>query len=215
MERSPPTASSRTTTSSPCFPTSACRISREGGRAGAAPELSRRRLRHPACKLRARIHSELPERLAQVVLDRARADEQQGGDLSVRVSLGHEARDLRLLWRQLSKGIDGAFASMLAGRFQFDACALGECLHTEVGEEVVRRPQLTACIKASALTSQPLAVEQVSASEIDGSPRSTESVECFEIKLLGPLIFRQERLGARRDPEGPVRPAHPGHLRET
>src|SRR5207237_3137435 len=97
-------------------------------------------------------------------------------------------------------------------RFQLDACALAERLHAEVGEEVMRRPQLIACIKASALTSQPLAVKQVSASEIDGSPRPTESVECLEIQLLGPLIFRQERLRARRDPEGPVSPAHPGPL---
>src|SRR6202521_5024366 len=123
------------------------------------------------CELRARLHSELAEHLEQVVLDCARTDEQLSGDLSVRVSLRHKARDLCLLRRQLTKAIDGAFSSMLAGRFQLDACAPGERLHAEVGEEVMRRPQLTACIKASALTSQPLAVEEVSACEIDGNPR--------------------------------------------
>ena len=127
----------------------------------------------------------------------------------------HKAGDLRLLRRQLTKGVDGASAGMLAGRFQLDACALGERLHAEVGEEVVRRPQLPACIDASALTSQPLAVEEVSASEIDGHPRPTESFDRLDIELLGSLVFREQRLRARRDPEGPVRPAHPGHLRET
>jgi hypothetical protein len=65
------------------------------------------------------------------------------------------------------------------------------------------------------LTSQPFAVEEVSTSEIDRYPRSTESIHCLDIELLGSLIFRQERIRARRDPEGPVRPARPGHLRET
>ena len=153
--------------------------------------------------------------LAQVVLDRARADEQLRGDLAVRVSLRHEARDLRLLRRQLTQGVDGAFASVLAGRLQLDARALGERLHAEVGEEAVGRPQLPACINASALTSQPFAVEEVSTSEIDGHPSSTESVDRLDVELLGSLIVREERLRARRDPEGPVRPAHPGHLRET
>ena len=108
-----------------------------------------------------------------------------------------------------------AFAGVLAGRFQLDACALGERLHPEVGEEVMRGPQLFSCVDAPALTSQPLTVEQVSASEIDGHPRPTESFDRLDIASLGLLIFDQQRLRACRDPEGPVRPAHPGHLRET
>jgi hypothetical protein len=40
----------------------------------------------------------------------------------------------------LTEAIDAASASMLAGRFQLDACALGERLHPEVGEELVRLP---------------------------------------------------------------------------
>jgi hypothetical protein len=97
---------------------------------------------------------------------------------------------------------------MLAGGFQLGACALGERLHAEVGEKVVRRPQLLSCIDAPASTSQPLTVEKVSTSEIDGNPRSTEAVDRLDMELLGPLIFHKERLRARRDPEGPVRPAH-------
>ena len=50
---------------------------------------------HAVRKLRARLDAELAEHLAQVVLDRARADEQVSGDLAIRVSLGRKARDLR------------------------------------------------------------------------------------------------------------------------
>ena len=126
-----------------------------------------------------------------------------------------QARNLRLLRRQLTERVDGASARMLAGRFQLDACALGERLHPEVGEEVVRRPQLRARIEAPALTSQPLTVEEVGTSEIDGHPGSTESIDRLDVERLGSLIVDEERLRARGDPEGPVRSAHPGHLRET
>ena len=83
---------------------------------------------------------------------------------------------------------------MFAGRLQFDACALGERLHPEVGEEVVRRPQLCAGVKASPVTSQPFAVEEVGASEIDCHPRSAESVDRLDVECLGSLIVGQERL---------------------
>ena len=54
--------------------------------------------------------------------------------------------------------------------------ALGERLHPEVGEELVGDPQLLACVKASALPSQPLAVQEVGPGEIDRHSRSTEPV---------------------------------------
>jgi hypothetical protein len=50
-----------------------------------------------AAELLAGANVELGEHLAQVVLDSARADEQLGADLRVRLSLGGEPRDLRLL----------------------------------------------------------------------------------------------------------------------
>ena len=125
----------------------------------------------------------------EVVFDRAGADEQLSGDLSVRVSLRDKAGDLRLLRRQLTKGIDGPDANMLAGRFQFDARALGKGLRPEVGEEVMRCTQLRSCVDSPTLTSQPLTVEQVSASEIDGHPSPTESFDRLDIAFLGSLIF--------------------------
>src|SRR6266566_10071140 len=64
---------------------------------GVARQLRRRSGRvagkHPL-ELGAGVDAELEEHLAQVVLDRARADEQLGADLGIRQSAVGEARDL-------------------------------------------------------------------------------------------------------------------------
>src|SRR5438309_11635174 len=93
-------------------------------------------------ELRSRGHVELPERLAQVVFDGARADEEWGGDLAVRVAIGRETRDLRLLRRELVERVGGPLSCMLARRLQFDPRALGEGVHPEVHEELVRGSEL-------------------------------------------------------------------------
>jgi len=51
-----------------------------------------------------------------VVLDGARADEQLGRDVSIRVSVCRKPRDLTLLWRELVECLDGPFAGVLTGR---------------------------------------------------------------------------------------------------
>ena len=71
-------------------------------------------------------------------------------------------------WSSVSHG---PFAGALAGRLQLDPRALGERLHPEVGEEVVGDPQLLARVKASALASQPLAVEQMRPREVQTKAR--------------------------------------------
>src|SRR5947208_12771905 len=68
-----------------------------------------------AVELVARADVELGEDLAQVVLDRARTDEQPGADLGVRESVAGEPGDLGLLGGQLVPGLDGALADSLAG----------------------------------------------------------------------------------------------------
>src|SRR5260221_13870492 len=87
-----------------------------------------------AVELAAGADAELGEDLAQVVLDRARADEQPGADLRVGQPLPGQPRDLSLLggqrmtglagWR--AGGLRGALADGLAGGPQLAAGALGE-----------------------------------------------------------------------------------------
>jgi hypothetical protein len=75
-----------------------------------------------------------------VVLDRARADEQLSGDLSVRISLCHEARDLRLLRSQLAERVHRPVAGMLPCRRELESSAFGERLHPELDAMFIAKP---------------------------------------------------------------------------
>src|SRR4051794_23121122 len=84
------------------------------------------RLEDVASELRPRLHIELPEDLAQVVFDGARADEELRGDLDVCLPLRDEPRDLCLLGREVVSGLGGAFASVFARRAELNTCSLRE-----------------------------------------------------------------------------------------
>src|SRR6185312_13634514 len=149
------------------------------------------RLEHVAGELRPRLHLELPEDLAQVVFDRARADEELGGDLDVRLALRDEPRDLCLLWREVVLRLDGAFASVFARRAELDACSLRESFHTELGEQLVRHAQLLARVHTPAGASQPLAVEEMRAGEVKPAPSRREALDRVPVQAF--------RYGAVRD----------------
>jgi hypothetical protein len=87
------------------------------------------------------------------------------------VSLRGKARDLCLLRGELVERAHGPLPGPLAGRLQLDPGALGERLHPEVGEKLVGDSQFLACVKASALPSQPLAVEQMRPHEVHTKAR--------------------------------------------
>jgi len=79
-----------------------------------------------------------------VPLHRARAEEQLGADLRVRLPAGSQARNLHLLRGQLVERLDRALAHCLAGGQQLAAGALGERLHAHVREHRVGDSQLLA-----------------------------------------------------------------------
>jgi hypothetical protein len=70
--------------------------------------------------------AELGEHFAQVVLDRARADEQPGADLRVGEPMPGQPRDLGFLGGQLNGRLDGVLARGLACRLQLAPGQLGE-----------------------------------------------------------------------------------------
>src|SRR5205085_9682625 len=72
-----------------------------------------------------------------------------------------------------------------------------------------------AAIDATALTPQPLAVEEMRPGEVDGHAGSAESVDRLQMEALGTRAVHAQRRRARPDPEGPVGPGHPGHFIET
>src|SRR6476620_3531538 len=90
------------------------------------------RLEDVARELCPRLHIELPEDLAEVVFDGARADEELRGDLDVRLPLRDEPRDLCLLRREVVGRLGGPFASVFARCAELDACSLRESFHAEL-----------------------------------------------------------------------------------
>jgi hypothetical protein len=75
-----------------------------------------------------------------VPLDRARADEQEGADLRVRVAVGRQLRDLGFLRGEFVAGLDTALADGLTGRRQLAPGALGERIGSDRRQYLVRGP---------------------------------------------------------------------------
>src|SRR5262245_33303698 len=83
-------------------------------------------VREHGAKLSAVVDVELAEHLAQVVLDRARAEEELGADLRVGVPVAHQPCDLDLLGRQGVARVIGDSGHGLASGEQLTASTLGE-----------------------------------------------------------------------------------------
>src|SRR5580693_4249689 len=117
-----------------------------------------------AAELAARADVELGEDLAQVVLDRARAEKQPGADLRVREALAGQPGDLGLLGGQVERGGYGAFAGGgLAGGLQLAPSPRRERRHSHRIQHAVGRAQLLARVSTAALSAQPLPVQQMGA----------------------------------------------------
>jgi hypothetical protein len=117
-------------------------------------------------ELVAGLHAELAERFAEVVVDRARADEQLGRDFLVGGPICREPGDLRFLGGQVVARLDAPLAGVLTGRLQLDPSAPGERLHAELAKQLVSGAQLLARVAAPVLAAQPFAVQKVSAGEL-------------------------------------------------
>src|SRR5215475_9510267 len=82
-------------------------------------------------ELPARGDTELREHVAQVPLDRARADEELRADLRIRQAVAGEPGDLLLLRRELLVRAGDALARLLARSQQLAVGSLGERLHPD------------------------------------------------------------------------------------
>jgi hypothetical protein len=102
------------------------------------------RLQQMLFELAAGLDSELAKRLAEVIVDGARADEQLRGDLLIGGTVGREARDLRFLMGQVVTRLDRPFTHVPAGRLELEPGALGESVDSHVGEHLVCGLQLVA-----------------------------------------------------------------------
>jgi hypothetical protein len=149
-----------------------------------------------------------------VVLDRARADEQPGGDLLIREAVIGEPGDLHLLRGELAARPDGAFAHRLAGGLQLSTGPLGEPLHAHRAVQLLGDAQLLAGVPAPTLAAQPFAVEQMGAGERHTDVGAAEPLDRFAIQLFGGRAVAQQRSRARLDPQRPVRASGAADLLE-
>src|SRR4051812_17236556 len=197
--RSTPRGSPRSRRDAPersAWPTSWCRWATAERRSGA--------LREHVAELAAGAHVELAEDLAQVVLDRARADEELGADLGVGVPVAGHRRDLAFLGREGVARCARSRGHGRAGGEELATAALCERLRPGAGERVVRRFELLASVDAAALAAQPLAVEQAGAGQLDAHPRAPEALDRLAVKRLGDVVLVDERASPREDPERPI-----------
>lgn len=97
------------------------------------------------------------------MLDRPRREEELGRDLLVGEALRNEARDLKLLGRELVGGARVALSRRLAGRAQLDPRPLRPLSGVEALEPLQRRSQVLARVRPPAKPPEVLAVEQLNA----------------------------------------------------
>ena len=127
-----------------------------------------------------------------MVFDGARADEELGGDLAVRVAIGRETRDLRLLRRELVERVGGPLSCMLARRLQFDPRALGEGVHPEVREELVRGSELVPRIDPAGSPAEPLPVDQMPAGQVEPKAGRLEPLDRLAVQRLGGVVLSEQ-----------------------
>src|SRR5580704_13221548 len=163
-------------------------------------------------KLAAGADGELGEDLGQVVLDRARADEQPGADLRVGQAVAGQPRDLGLLGRQLAGGLDGSLADGGAGGRQLAAGPAGERVDAHRIQHAVGYAQLLAGVSAAALAAQPLAVEQVSAGELRADAGTAQPFDRLPVQSVGGLALAEQGTDEGFDPQRPLGRYHAGAL---
>src|SRR5580693_8348099 len=155
---------------------------------------------------------ELGTNLGQVPFDRPRGQEQLGADLLVGQALPGQPRDLGLLRGELVARAGGALADRLPGGQQLAAGPLGERLHADRVEHLVRGAKLRPRVGPPALATQPLTVEQVRAGELRRKAGTAQPADRLAIAALGVLAVAEQRPAARVGPLPPVGLANAGGL---
>ena len=110
---------------------------------------------------------ELPEYVAQVEVDRPRAEEQLGCHLSVAEALGHEVHDLEFLCGELVRGTWVTSPGHLPAGAQLRPCALGPKPGSQSLEAVESGAQVLTRINSTAGTPEQLTKGEFSAGTLE------------------------------------------------
>lgn len=139
-----------------------------------------------------------------MVLDGARADEQLGADLRVRLPVARHPSDLRLLRRQDIAGFNGSLGRGLAGGHQLAAGALGKPLTAEGAEYFVGGPELLTRVDAPVLATQPFAVKEPRPGEVNHATAVLEPLDRLLVERLRMTSLAQQGARAGLDAERPI-----------
>src|SRR5262245_45881989 len=166
-------------------------------------------MQRQADQLRARRDAQLREHLVQVVVHRARAEEQLGGDLPVGSALAHDPHDLQLLWREAAeRGLVPPARGLAAGP-QLARGKVGPRPRPEPLEHLERGPQMSPRIGAPALAAQPFPVPQLGTGRVERPPATGVLLERVLEVLLRAVARSQQRTAAGYERTGPLRTGVP------
>src|SRR5690606_23642263 len=112
-------------------------------------------------------------------------DEQPSPDLGVRESVTRQASDLRFLRCQSVESATGPLPDGLACRQQLATRPLSEGLRSKVSEHLVSRSQLHTSVDTSVLTTQPLAIDEPGAREVNPHPGPFEPIHRLGVERSG------------------------------
>src|SRR5436190_1463986 len=107
------------------------------------------------------------------------------------------------------------FRTRSPGRQQLSLGSPGERLGAHAREHLERRAQLPAGVEAAALTAQPLAVEEMSAREIDAYACPSSPFDRLPVETVCGSAAAEQSARAGFDPQGPIGATGAGRLGEA
>src|SRR5918995_3448742 len=138
-----------------------------------------------AAELVARGDVELQEDLAQVVLHRPGADEQLRADLGVGETISGQPSDVSLLGCEHAARVVAALPRGLTRGQELVTGALGKPLGADAAEHFVGGSELLTRVDAAVLATQPFAVLEPGAGEMDHATAAREPLHRLAVEGLG------------------------------
>jgi DNA-binding CsgD family transcriptional regulator len=150
------------------------------------------------------VDPELPVDGAQVVLDGGGAEEQLGGNVTIRGPARGQLGDLELLRSELDVSRIGAGMRVFAGGRQLGAGPVGEAVHAHPLEAFQRGTELVPGIAATPLAAEPFSVDQLRACYRESDGSSLKVVDRLLITVGGRRVITREQCPAAcRHAKGP------------
>src|SRR3954454_24556419 len=135
-------------------------------------------------ELGSRSDLELREDVAEMEVDRPGAEEELRPDLAVGQALGYEARNLELLRSQARLRVRSARPRVLAAGPQLRTCTLRPLSGPEREKRLECRTQVLACVDASTVATEELAVGELGSCALERPRRRLVLAQCIRVERL-------------------------------